>query len=315
MRLHAAFFIGVKFAQIQSGDTMSVPHTAADKANILCEALPYIQRFYDKTIVIKYGGNAMTERHLMEAFAKDVVLLKLVGMNPVVVHGGGPQIAGLLERIGKQSEFIQGMRVTDEETLDVVEMVLGGLINQDIVTLINKHGGKAVGLTGKDGNFIHAKKMLVASKDRADEMLDIGQVGEITRIDPEVIRVLDAHDFIPVVAPLGADSEGNAYNINADVVAGKIAGVLQAEKIIFMTNTPGVLDKQMQLMTGLSPRQVDELIADGTITGGMIPKVGYAVDAVNSGVKTAHIIDGRVEHALLLEVLTPEGVGTLIKRG
>jgi len=292
---------------------MTAPHTAADKANILSEALPYIQRFYDKTIVIKYGGNAMTERHLMEAFAKDVVLLKLVGMNPVVVHGGGPQIAGLLQRIGKQSEFIQGMRVTDEETLDVVEMVLG-MVNQDIVTLINKHGGKAVGLTGKDGNFIHAKKMLVVSKDNSEEMLDIGQVGEITSIDPEIIQVLDARDFIPVVAPLGTDKDGNAYNINADVVAGKIAGVLQAEKVIFLTNTAGVLDKQMRLLTGLTPREIDELIADGTISGGMIPKVGYAVDAVNSGVKTAHIIDGRVEHALLLEVLTPEGVGTLIRR-
>jgi len=293
---------------------MTTSHSAADKAHILSEALPYIQRFYDKTIVIKYGGNAMTERHLMEAFAKDVVLLKLVGMNPVVVHGGGPQIGDLLKKIGKQSDFIQGMRVTDEETLDVVEMVLG-MVNQDIVTLINKHGGKAVGLTGKDGNFIHAKKMLVASKDNSDEMLDIGQVGEITSIDPEIIQVLDARDFIPVIAPLGTDKEGNAYNINADVVAGKIAGVLQAEKVIFMTNIPGVLDKQMNLLTGLTPRQVDELMADGTITGGMIPKVGYAVDAVNSGVKTAHIIDGRVEHALLLEVLTPEGVGTLIKRG
>ena len=292
---------------------MTTSHSAADKAHILSEALPYIQRFYDKTIVIKYGGNAMTERHLMEAFAKDVVLLKLVGMNPVVVHGGGPQIGDLLKKIGKQSDFIQGMRVTDEETLDVVEMVLG-MVNQDIVTLINKHGGKAVGLTGKDGNFIHAKKMLVASKDNSDEMLDIGQVGEITSIDPEIIQVLDARHFIPVVAPLGTDKDGNAYNINADVVAGKIAGVLQAEKVIFMTNIPGVLDKQMNLLTGLTPRQVDELMADGTITGGMIPKVGYAVDAVNSGVKTAHIIDGRVEHALLLEVLTPEGVGTLIKR-
>ncbi|MBU1224295.1 MAG: acetylglutamate kinase [Gammaproteobacteria bacterium] len=292
---------------------MPTLHTAAEKASILSEALPYIQRFYDKTIVIKYGGNAMTERHLMEAFAKDVVLLKLVGMNPVVVHGGGPQIAGLLQRIGKQSEFIQGMRVTDEETLDVVEMVLGGLVNQDIVTLINKHGGRAVGLTGKDGNFIHAKKMLVKSKE-ADEMLDIGQVGEITSIDPEIIQVLDARDFIPVVAPLGTDKEGNAYNINADVAAGKIAGVLQAEKVIFMTNTPGVLDKSGQLLTGLLPREVDDLIADGTISGGMIPKVGYAVDAVNSGVGTAHIIDGRVEHALLLEILTPEGVGTLIRR-
>jgi acetylglutamate kinase len=292
---------------------MTVIHSATEKANILSEALPYIQRFYDKTIVIKYGGNAMTERHLMEAFAKDVVLLKLVGMNPVVVHGGGPQIADLLKKIGKQSDFIQGMRVTDEETLDVVEMVLG-MVNQDIVTLINKHGGKAVGLTGKDGNFIHAKKMLVANKDNSEEMLDIGQVGEITSIDPEIIQVLDARDFIPVVAPLGTDKDGNAYNINADVVAGKIAGVLQAEKVIFMTNIPGVLDKEMKLLTGLTPRQVEELMADGTITGGMIPKVGYAVDSVNSGVKTAHIIDGRVEHALLLEVLTPEGVGTLIKR-
>lgn len=293
---------------------MTSSHTAADKAHVLSEALPYIQRFYDKTLVVKYGGNAMTERHLMEAFAKDVVLLKLVGMNPVVVHGGGPQIADLLKKIGKQSDFIQGMRVTDEETLDVVEMVLGGLVNQDIVTLINKHGGKAVGLTGKDGNFIHAKKMLVKSREKAEELLDIGQVGEITSIDPEIIQVLDARDFIPVVAPLGADRDGNAYNINADVAAGKIAGVLQAEKVVFMTNTPGVLDKQMKLLTGLTPREVDELIADGTISGGMIPKVGYAVDAVNSGVKSAHIIDGRVEHALLLEVLTPEGVGTLIRR-
>ena len=289
-------------------------YSAADKALILSEALPYIQRFYDKTIVIKYGGKAMTERHLIETFAKDVVLLKLVGMNPVVVHGGGPQIAGLLQRIGKQSEFIQGMRVTDEETLDVVEMVLGGLVNQDIVTLISKHGGKAVGLTGKDGNFIHAKKMLVPSKEKAEEMLDIGQVGEITSIDPEIILHLDARDFIPVVAPLGADAEGNAYNINADVAAGKIAGALQAEKVIFMTNTPGVLDKQGQLLTGLTPHEVEKLTADGTISGGMIPKVGYAVDAVNSGVKSAHIIDGRVEHALLLEILTPEGVGTLVKR-
>jgi acetylglutamate kinase len=287
--------------------------SAADKAQILSEALPYIQRFYDKTIVVKYGGNAMTERHLMEAFAQDVVLLKLVGMNPVVVHGGGPQIAELLQRIGKQSDFIQGMRVTDEETLDVVEMVLGGLVNQDIVTLINKFGGRAVGLTGKDGNFIHAKKMLVPSKDNTEEMLDIGQVGEITGIDPHIIQHLDAGDFIPVVAPLGTDSEGNAYNINADVAAGKIAGVLKAEKAIFLTNTPGVLDKHGELLTGLSPREVDTLIADGTISGGMIPKVGYAVDAVNSGVKTAHIIDGRVEHALLLEVLTRDGVGTLIK--
>jgi acetylglutamate kinase len=287
--------------------------TPADKAHVLSEALPYIQRFYDKTIVIKYGGNAMTEPRLMDSFAQDVVLLKLVGMNPVVVHGGGPQIADLLKKIGKQSAFIQGMRVTDEETLDVVEMVLGGLVNQDIVTLINKHGGKAVGLTGKDGNFIHAKKMLVPSQEEAGKMLDIGQVGEITSIDPAIIELLDSKDFIPVVAPLGTDPTGNAYNINADVAAGKLAAVLKAEKIIFMTNTPGVLNKQGELLTGLTPRQIDVLIADGTISGGMTPKVGYALDAVKSGVKTAHIIDGRVDHALLLEVLTMEGVGTLIK--
>lgn len=287
--------------------------TPADKAHILSEALPYIQRFYDKTIVIKYGGNAMTEAHLMESFAQDVVLLKLVGMNPVIVHGGGPQIASLLKKIGKQSDFIQGMRVTDEETLDVVEMVLGGLVNQDIVTLINKHGGKAVGLTGKDGNFIHARKMLVPSSDDASKMLDIGQVGEIVDIDTEIIELLDTRDFIPVVAPLGTDAEGNAYNINADVAAGKMAGKLRAEKVIFMTNTPGVLDKAGKLLTGLSAKEVDQYIGDGTISGGMLPKVGYAMDAVKSGVKTAHIIDGRVEHALLLEVLTKEGVGTLIK--
>jgi acetylglutamate kinase len=290
-----------------------IDFSPADKANILSEALPYIQRFYDKTIVIKYGGNAMTEPKLMESFAQDVVLLKLVGMNPVVVHGGGPQIADLLKKIGKQSDFIQGMRVTDEETLDVVEMVLGGLVNQDIVTLINKHGGKAVGLTGKDGNFIHAKKMLVPSKEEAGKWLDIGQVGEITSIDPAIIELLDSKDFIPVVAPLGTDSTGSAYNINADVAAGKLAGVLKAEKVIFMTNIPGVLDKQNQLLTGLTPKQIEELTADGTISGGMIPKVGYALDAVNSGVRTAHIIDGRVDHALLLEVLTKDGVGTLIK--
>ena len=287
--------------------------TPADKAHILSEALPYIQRFYDKTIVIKYGGNAMTEAHLMDSFAQDVVLLKLVGMNPVVVHGGGPQIASLLKKIGKQSDFIQGMRVTDEETLDVVEMVLGGLVNQDIVTLINKHGGKAVGLTGKDGNFIHARKMLVPSSDDASKLLDIGQVGEIVDIDTEIIELLDTRDFIPVVAPLGTDAEGNAYNINADVAAGKMAGKLRAEKVIFMTNTPGVLDKSGKLLTGLSAKEVDQYVSDGTISGGMLPKVGHAIEAVKSGVKSAHIIDGRVEHALLLEVLTKEGVGTLIK--
>lgn len=292
---------------------MTTIHTAADKAHILSEALPYIQRFYDKTIVIKYGGNAMTERHLMEAFAKDVVLLKLVGMNPVVVHGGGPQIAGLLQRIGKQSEFIQGMRVTDEETLDVVEMVLGGLVNQDIVTLINKHGGKAVGLTGQDGNFIRARKLLLPNKDKPEELIDIGSVGDITSIDPSIISFLDSGDFIPVIAPIGVGPNGETYNINADVVAGKIAEVLQAEKLVMMTNTPGVLDKAGNLLTGITPKEIDAMVADGTLSGGMLPKIGSALDAARSGVKSVHIIDGRVEHALLLEILTDEGVGTLIK--
>ena len=287
---------------------------AAEKAKLLSEALPFIQRFFDKTIVIKYGGNAMTETHLKESFARDVVLLKLVGMNPVIVHGAGPQIGALLKRIGKQSEFIQGMRVTDEETLDVVEMVLGGLVNQEIVTLINLHGGKAVGLTGKDGNFIHARKMLVPSKDKVAEWLDIGQVGEVTAIDPELIHLLDSRDFIPVIAPLGVGEAGEAYNINADVAAGKMAETLHAEKLILMTNTAGVLDKQGNLLTGLTSERVKELIDDETISGGMLPKVNCALDAVHNGVKTSHIIDGRVEHALLLEILTAEGVGTLIKR-
>ena len=290
------------------------PSLAAEKVALLSEALPFIQRFFDKTIVIKYGGNAMTDPKLKEGFARDVVLLKLVGMNPVVVHGGGPQIGELLKRIGKQSEFIQGMRVTDEETLDVVEMVLGGLVNQEIVTLINLHGGKAVGLTGKDGNFIHARKMLIPSKEEAAKMLDIGQVGEVVGIDPEIIHLLDSRDFIPVIAPLGVGEQGEAYNINADVVAGKLAEKLGAEKLILMTNTPGVLDKEGALLTGLTSERVKELIAEGTIVGGMLPKITCALDAVHNGVKTSHIIDGRVPHALLLEILTSEGVGTLIKR-
>ncbi len=290
------------------------PASAAEKVALLSEALPFIQRFFDKTIVIKYGGNAMTEPKLKEGFARDVVLLKLVGMNPVVVHGGGPQIADLLKRIGKQSEFIQGMRVTDEETLDVVEMVLGGLVNQEIVTLINLHGGKAVGLTGKDGNFIHARKMLVPSKEESAKMLDIGQVGEVVGIDPELIHLLDSRDFIPVIAPLGVGAQGEAYNINADVVAGKLAEKLCAEKLILMTNTPGVLDKSGTLVTGLTSERVKDYIADGTIAGGMLPKINCALEAVHNGVKTSHIIDGRVPHALLLEILTSEGVGTLIKR-
>ncbi|MCP5245225.1 MAG: acetylglutamate kinase [Burkholderiales bacterium] len=287
--------------------------TARDKAKILAEALPYIQRFHGKTIVIKYGGNAMVEENLKQGFARDVVLLKLVGMNPVVIHGGGPQIDQMLKRVGKQGEFIQGMRVTDAETMDVVEMVLGGSVNKDIVNLINRHGGKAVGLTGKDGAFIRAKKMLVQDREKIGEWISIGQVGEIESVDPSLIALLDSQDFIPVIAPIGVGEEGESYNINADLVAGKLAEILRAEKLILLTNTPGVLDKEGQLLTGLTAQRVDELFADGTISGGMLPKIGSALDAVKKGVKSCHIIDGRVEHALLLEILTDQGVGTLIR--
>jgi acetylglutamate kinase len=287
--------------------------TTAQKAQTLAEALPYIKRFFDKTIVIKYGGNAMTEPALKESFASDVVLLKLVGMNPVVVHGGGPQIDEMLDKLGKKGEFIQGMRVTDAETMDIVEMVLGGQVNKEIVNLINRHGGKAVGLTGQDGNFIHAQKLLIASNDKPGEMIDIGQVGEITAIDPSIINFLDSGDFIPVIAPIGVGSDGETFNINADVVAGKLAEILGAEKLIMLTNTPGVLDKNSNLLTGLTPKQIDDLVVEGTLSGGMLPKISSALDAARSGVKSVHIIDGRVEHALLLEVLTDEGVGTLIK--
>ncbi|KIA79757.1 acetylglutamate kinase [Chromobacterium piscinae] len=284
---------------------------AADKANILAEALPYIRQFAGKTIVIKYGGNAMTDDALKEGFAKDVVLLKLVGMNPVVVHGGGPQINDLLARVGKQGEFIQGMRVTDAETMEVVEMVLGGLVNKEIVSLINKHGGKAVGVTGKDGHFIRARKLFL--KAEGEEAIDIGQVGEIESIDPSLVSLLDSQDFIPVVAPIGVGMDGEAYNINADLVAGKLAETLQAEKLVLMTNTPGVLDKSGQLLTGLTAQRIDELFADDTISGGMLPKISSALDAAKSGVNTVHIIDGRVKHALLLEILTAAGVGTMIR--
>lgn len=283
------------------------------KAEVLAEALPYIKRFYDKTIVIKYGGNAMTDPKLQDSFARDVVLLKLVGLNPVVVHGGGPQIDELLRRVGKKGEFIQGMRVTDDETMDIVEMVLGGQVNKDIVNLINKHGGKAVGLTGADGAFIRAKKLMMPNKENPDEMLDIGQVGEITQIDPTIISFLDSGDFIPVIAPIGVGAGGETYNINADLVAGKLAEVLKAEKLVLLTNTPGVLDKDGKLLTGLTPRQIDDLVADGTLSGGMLPKISSALDAARSGVHSVHIIDGRVEHCLLLEILTDHGVGTMIK--
>jgi acetylglutamate kinase len=283
------------------------------KAGVLAEALPYIKRFHGKTIVVKYGGNAMTEEHLKQCFARDVVLLKLVGMNPVVVHGGGPQIENLLARVGKKGEFVQGMRVTDAETMDLVEMVLGGQVNKEIVNLINQHGGKAVGLTGKDGNFIRAKKLMMENKDTPGDLIDIGQVGDIVSIDPSLIALLDTGAFIPVIAPIGVGSEGETYNINADVVAGKIAEVLKAEKLVLLTNTPGVLDQAGNLLTGITPKQIDDMVADGTLSGGMLPKIGSALDAARSGVKGVHIIDGRVEHALLLEILTDEGVGTLIK--
>jgi len=287
------------------------PLGAALKANILAEAMPYIRRFHGRTIVVKYGGNAMTDAALKKSFAHDVVLLKLVGMNPVVVHGGGPQIEQLLARLGMKGEFVQGMRVTDEETMDVVEMVLGGQVNKEVVTLINQAGGKAVGLTGQDGAFIRAKKMLVVGKD--NDLMDIGQVGEIASIDPGVISALEDGGFIPVVAPIGVGENGESFNINADLVAGKLAEVLKAEKLVVLTNTPGVLDKNGKLLTGLTPRTVDALFADGTISGGMLPKIASALDAAKNGVKSVHIIDGRVEHALLLEILTDEGVGTLIR--
>ncbi|WP_374511417.1 acetylglutamate kinase [Niveibacterium sp.] len=283
------------------------------KASVLAEALPYIKRFFDKTIVIKYGGNAMTDANLKDCFARDVVLLKLVGLNPVVVHGGGPQIDDLLKRIGKQGQFIQGMRVTDEETMDVVEMVLGGHVNKEIVNLINRHGGKAVGLTGQDGNFIRARKLLMPNKDKPEEMIDIGLVGEITSIDPSLISFLDQGDFIPVIAPIGVGEDGETYNINADVVAGKLAEILKAEKLVLLTNTPGVLDKDGQLLTGITPREIDDMVADGTLSGGMLPKIHSALEAARNGVRSVHIIDGRVEHCLLLEILTDHGVGTMIK--
>jgi acetylglutamate kinase len=283
------------------------------KAAVLAEALPYIKRFHGKTIVVKYGGNAMTDDHLKQCFARDVVLLKLVGFNIVVVHGGGPQIESLLARVGKKGEFIQGMRVTDAETMDLVEMVLGGQVNKEIVNLINQHGGKAVGLTGKDGNFIRARKLMLESKDIPGDLIDIGQVGDISQIDPSLIALLDTGAFIPVIAPIGVGKAGETYNINADVVAGKIAEVLKAEKLVLLTNTPGVLDKAGNLVSGITPKQIDEMVEDGTLSGGMLPKIGSALDAARNGVKGVHIIDGRVEHALLLEILTDHGVGTMIK--
>ena len=290
--------------------------SATNRAKVLIEALPYIKRFRNKTVVIKYGGNAMVDDELKQSFARDVVLMKLVGMNPVIVHGGGPQIGKLLDRIGKESQFVEGMRVTDRETMDIVEMVLGGLVNKEIVNLISQQGGKAVGLSGKDGGLIRARKMVVnkkSAKELPSEIIDIGHVGEVESIDPEVVALLDTKDFIPVIAPIGVDSEGQTYNINADLVAGKLSITLQAEKLILLTNTAGVLNGDGKVLTGLSAKQVNGLIRDGTIQGGMMPKVLCALDAVNSGVRSAHIIDGRVVHAVLLEVFTDAGVGTLIQ--
>ena len=288
---------------------------AAEKARILAEALPYIQRFHGRTIVVKFGGNAMIDEELKRGFAHDVVLLKLVGMNPVVVHGGGPQIEQLLTRLGKKGEFVQGMRVTDAETMDVVEMVLGGQVNKEVVELINQAGGKAVGLTGQDGAFIRARKLLLpSSKEKGTNgSVDLGQVGEVESIDPSVIQALESGGFIPVVAPIGTGSDGTTYNINADLVAGKLAEILRAEKLVVLTNTPGVLDKAGKLLTGLTPKKIDDLVGKGVISGGMLPKIGSALDAARNGVKSVHIIDGRVPHALLLEVLTDQGVGTLIR--
>ena len=283
------------------------------KAEILAEALPYIRAYHGKTIVIKYGGNAMVEERLKESFARDVILLKLIGMNPVVVHGGGPQIDEALKKIGKTGTFIQGMRVTDEETMEVVEWVLGGEVQQDIVMLINHFGGQAVGLTGKDGGLIRAKKMLVADEKKAGGTIDLGFVGEIEAINPAVVKALQDDAFIPVISPIGFSEEGQAYNINADLVAGKMAEILHAEKLVMMTNIPGVMDKNGTLLTDLTAREIDGLFADGTISGGMLPKISSALDAAKSGVNSVHIIDGRIEHSLLLEILTEQAFGTMIR--
>ena len=294
--------------------------SAQETARVLIEALPYIQRFAGTTVVIKYGGNAMENDELKNSFARDVVMMKQVGINPVIVHGGGPQIGDLLNRLGKESKFVQGMRVTDRETMDVVQMVLGGLVNKDIVNLIQHNGGQAVGLTGKDGRLIKARKMLLKNLDaddpelQASEIIDIGHVGEVQGIDTKVLDLLGGSDFIPVIAPIGVDEEGTSYNINADLVAGKVAEVLRAEKLILLTNVAGLKDKEGRVLTGLTADRVNALIKDGTIHGGMLPKIRCALEAVENGVHTSHIIDGRVAHAVLLEILTDKGVGTLISK-
>ncbi|GAB4218279.1 MAG: acetylglutamate kinase [Rhodoferax sp.] len=293
--------------------TTTHPISALDKAQILAQALPYIRRFHGKTLVIKYGGNAMTDPVLQQAFAEDVVLLKLVGMNPVVVHGGGPQIETLLKRLGKKGEFIQGMRVTDAETMEVVEWVLAGEVQQDIVGLINHAGGKAVGLTGRDGAMIRAQKLRMVDAADASKEHDVGQVGDIVSIDPSVVKALQDDAFIPVISPIGFGEHNESYNINADVVAAKLATVLRAEKLLMLTNIQGVLDKSGALLTDLTARRIDELFADGTLQGGMLPKIAGALDAAKSGVNSVHIIDGRVPHVLLLEILTDQAYGTMIR--
>ena len=288
---------------------------AQKTVEILTEALPYIQKYSGKTIVIKYGGNAMVDEQLKQSFAQDIVLLKQVGINPVVVHGGGPQIGGMLKKIGKESHFIDGMRVTDSETMDIVQMVLGGLVNKQIVTMINQAGGRAIGLTGKDGDLIQARKLSITKKNSDNlppELIDLGHVGEVETIRAGVVKMLDADKYIPVIAPIGVGADGTTYNINADLVAGKMASKLAAEKLILLTNTPGVLDKQGELLTGLDKNKIDTLKADGTIAGGMLPKIQCALDAVNEGVKSSVISDGRIAHAVLLELLTNRGSGTLI---
>ena len=287
-------------------------NNAKNIAKVLTEALPYIQKFVGRTVVVKYGGNAMVDESLKQSFARDIVLMKLVGINPIVVHGGGPQIGSLLEKLNIKSNFIDGLRVTDSQTMDVVEMVLGGLVNKEIVSLLNRNQGKAVGISGKDGNLIRAKKLRIKKQD--SESIDIGQVGEVESINTEILEVMKDSDFIPVIAPIGTDNKGASFNINADSVAGEIASVLGAEKLILLTNIAGVQDDQKNVLTGLSIKQVDKLIADKTIHGGMLPKVECALNAVKAGVHSAHIIDGRVEHAVLLEIFTDEGVGTLITK-
>jgi acetylglutamate kinase len=287
---------------------------AATVAEVLTEALPYIRRFQDKTIVVKFGGNAMTDEALQASFARDVVLMKLVGMNPIVVHGGGPQIGDLLERLQIESHFVDGMRVTNEATMDVVQMVLGGLINKDIVGLINAHGGRAIGLTGKDADLVRAKPMKLKAKADGSAPVDLGHVGDVAHIDRAVIDLLVGSEYIPVIAPIGIGEDGASYNINADVVAGRLAEAVDAEKLILLTNTPGLLDAQGTVLTGLTAKKVNDLIEDGTIHGGMLPKITHALEAVEHGVRSAHIIDGRVEHAVLLEIFTDTGIGTLITR-